>query len=75
MPIPNGDLATTNFAFGAPDNQYIYFEWATSGAFWKFKAPYLGLIDDRQFSGPDAGYLPFGIPVGIGSAGGKLTLT
>ena len=23
VPIPNGDVATTNFAFGGPDNQYI----------------------------------------------------
>src|SRR5215467_2001540 len=44
VPIPNGDLATTNFAFGGPDNQYIYFEGAISGTFWKFKAPYPGLI-------------------------------
>jgi gluconolactonase len=44
VPIPNSDLATTNFAFGGPDNQYIYFEGATSGTFWKFKAPYSGLI-------------------------------
>jgi gluconolactonase len=44
VPIPNSDLATTNFAFGGPDNQYIYFEGAISGTFWKFKAPYPGLI-------------------------------
>jgi len=44
VPIPNGDLATTNFAFGGPDNQYIYFEGATSGTFWRFMAPYPGLI-------------------------------
>ena len=44
VPIPDGDLATTNFAFGGPDNQYIYFEGATSGTFWRFKAPYPGLI-------------------------------
>ncbi len=44
MPIPNGDAATTNFAFGGPDNQYIYFEGAISGTFWRFKAPYPGLI-------------------------------
>jgi len=44
VPIPNGDAATTNFAFGGPDNQYIYFEGATSGTFWRFKAPYPGLI-------------------------------
>ena len=44
VPIPNSDPATTNFAFGGPDNQYIYFEGAISGTFWKFKAPYPGLI-------------------------------
>jgi gluconolactonase len=44
VPIPNGDLATTNFAFGGPDNQYIYFEGANSGTFWRFKAPNPGLI-------------------------------
>ena len=44
VPIPNGDAATTNFAFGGPDNQYIYFEGANSGTFWRFKAPYPGLI-------------------------------
>jgi gluconolactonase len=44
VPIPNGDAATTNFAFGGPDNQYIYFEGANSGTFWRFKATYPGLI-------------------------------
>jgi gluconolactonase len=44
VPIPNGDAATTNFAFGGPDDQYIYFEGANSGTFWRFKAPYPGLI-------------------------------
>ena len=44
VPVPNGDLATTNFAFGGPDNQYIYLEGANSGTFWRFKAPYPGLI-------------------------------
>lgn len=44
VPIPNGDVATTNFAFGGPDNQTIYFEGAISGTFWRFKAPYPGLI-------------------------------
>jgi gluconolactonase len=44
VPIPNGDAATTNFAFGGPDNQYLYFEGANSGTFWRFKAPYPGLI-------------------------------
>jgi len=37
-------VATTNFAFGGPDNQYIYFEGAITGTFWRFKAPYPGLI-------------------------------
>jgi sugar lactone lactonase YvrE len=40
VPVPNGDLLTTNFAFGGPDNQYIYLEGATSGTFWRFQAPY-----------------------------------
>jgi gluconolactonase len=44
VPIPNGDLATTNFAFGGENNQYIYMEGATSGTFWRFKAPHPGLI-------------------------------
>ncbi|MBV8935090.1 MAG: SMP-30/gluconolactonase/LRE family protein [Alphaproteobacteria bacterium] len=44
VPIPNDDAATTNFAFGGADNQFIYFEGATSGTFWRFKAPYPGLI-------------------------------
>jgi gluconolactonase len=44
VPIPNNDTATTNFAFGGPDNQSIYLEGATSGTFWRFKAPYPGLI-------------------------------
>jgi gluconolactonase len=44
VPIPNGDPATTNFAFGGPNNQYVYFEGATTGTFWRFKAPYPGLI-------------------------------
>ena len=44
VPIPNGDAATTNFAFGGPDNQYLYFEGSTSGTFWRFKTPYPGLI-------------------------------
>jgi gluconolactonase len=44
VPIPNGDAATTNFAFGGPDNQVLYFEGATSGTFWRFKAPYPGLV-------------------------------
>jgi hypothetical protein len=44
VPISNNDAATTNFAFGGPDNQSIYLEGATSGTFWRFKAPYPGLI-------------------------------
>jgi gluconolactonase len=44
VPIPNDDAATTNFAFGGPDNQVIYLEGANSGTFWRFKAPYPGLI-------------------------------
>ena len=44
VPIPNGDPATTNFAFGGPNNQYVYFEGSTTGTFWRFKAPYPGLI-------------------------------
>jgi len=44
VPIPNNDAATTNFAFGGSDNQDIYLEGATSGTFWRFKAPYPGLI-------------------------------
>ena len=44
VPIPNDDAATTNFAFGGPDNQYIYLMGASTGTFWRFKAPYPGLI-------------------------------
>jgi gluconolactonase len=44
VPIPNGDLATTNFAFGGENNQYIYMEGAVSGTFWRFKTPNPGLI-------------------------------
>ena len=44
VPIPNGEIATTNFAFGGPDNRDIFLEGATSGTFWRFKAPYPGLI-------------------------------
>jgi gluconolactonase len=54
VPIPNGDAATTNFVFGGPDNQDLYFEGATSGTFWRFKAPYPGLI------GPGGVRLPAG---------------
>ena len=42
--VLNGDAAGTNFAFGGPDNQYIYMEGAVSGTVWRFKAPYPGLI-------------------------------
>jgi gluconolactonase len=44
VPIPNGDVQTTNFAFGGPNNQYIYFEGAVSGTVYRFRAPYPGLI-------------------------------
>jgi gluconolactonase len=44
VPIPNGDPATTNFAFGGENNQQLYFEGASTGTFWRFKAPYPGLI-------------------------------
>ena len=44
VPIPNGDLSTTNFAFGGPDNKTITFMGANSGTFWRFTAPYPGLI-------------------------------
>jgi gluconolactonase len=44
VPIPNDDAATTNFAFGGPDNQYIYVMGASTGTFWRFKAPHPGLI-------------------------------
>lgn len=43
VPLPNGDIAT-NFAFGGPNNQYIYVEGAVSGTIWRFKTPYPGLI-------------------------------
>jgi gluconolactonase len=52
VPIPNGDLATTNFAFGGADNRDIFFEGAVTGTFWKFKAPFPGLI------GPAGARLP-----------------
>ena len=44
VPVPNGDLATTNFAFGGPDNRDIFLMGAISGTFWRFKAPFPGLI-------------------------------
>ena len=48
-PLPAVVGPVENFAFGGPDNQSIYFqsiylEGATSGTFWRFKAPYPGLI-------------------------------
>jgi hypothetical protein len=52
VPVPNGDLSTTNFAFGRPDNCDIFLEGAVSGTFWRFKAPFPGLI------GPDGRRLP-----------------
>src|SRR5262249_43376606 len=62
VPIPNDDTATTNFAFGGPDNQYIYLMGAISGTFWRFKAPYPGLI------GPGGG-APAGAAIGVCRAG------
>jgi gluconolactonase len=44
VPLPNGDPSATNFAFGGPDNEYIYMEGAVSGTVYRFKAPYPGLI-------------------------------
>lgn len=44
VPIPNGDVQTTNFAFGGPNNQFIYMEGAVTGRVYRFKAPYPGLI-------------------------------
>lgn len=44
VPAPNGDVQTTNFAFGGENNQYIYFEAAVTGKIYRFKAPYPGLI-------------------------------
>ena len=52
VPIPNGDVNTTNFAFGGPDNRYIYFEGAATGRIYRFQAPYPGLI------GPGGNRLP-----------------
>ena len=40
----NGDLATTNLAFGGQDNKEIFVMEANSGTFWRFKTPYSGLI-------------------------------
>ena len=43
VPIPNGDLATTNFAFGGPDNQTIYLRWArTAGPSGASRRPIRG---------------------------------
>ena len=44
IPAPGGDLSTTNFAFGGQDNRDIYVMAANSGTFWRFKAPFPGLI-------------------------------
>jgi gluconolactonase len=44
VPVPNGDLSTTNSAFGGPDNCDIFLEGAVSGTIWRFKAPFPGLI-------------------------------
>jgi gluconolactonase len=44
LPVPNGDLATTNFAFTGSDNRDIILMGANTGTFWRFKAPYPGLI-------------------------------
>ena len=44
IPAPGGDLSTTNFAFGGQDNREIYVMAANSGTFWRFKAPFPGLI-------------------------------
>ena len=52
VPVLNGDLSTTNSAFGGPDNRDIFLEGAVSGTFWRFKAPFPGLI------GPDGKRLP-----------------
>src|SRR5436305_13620741 len=37
VPVPNGDLLTTNFAFGGPENQYIYHVGALFGTFYRCK--------------------------------------
>jgi len=44
VPLPNGDLASTNFAFGGPDNRDIFMEGAVSGTVGRFTAPYPGQI-------------------------------
>jgi gluconolactonase len=44
VPLPNGDASATNLVFGGENNQYIYMEGAVSGTFYKFKAPYPGLV-------------------------------
>jgi hypothetical protein len=43
VPVPNGDFATTNFAFGGPDNHLP--GRSEHRPFWQFKAPSPGLID------------------------------
>jgi gluconolactonase len=52
VPVPGDDLSTTNFAFGGQDNRDIILMAANSGTFWRFKAPYPGLI------GPGGARLP-----------------
>jgi gluconolactonase len=37
VPVPNGDLATTNFAFGGSGNRGIFLKGAISGTFWRSK--------------------------------------
>ena len=44
VPVPGSDLGTTNFAFGGQDNRDIFVMAANSGIFYRFKAPYPGLI-------------------------------
>lgn len=72
VPIPNGDPATTNFAFGGPGNRYAYFEGANTGTFWRFKAPYPGLI------GPGGARLPAqpqAAPASLSRSSAKSVLT
>jgi len=53
VPIPNGDVLTTNFAFGGPDNQYIYFR----GGDYRHLLALQGAISraDRTGRGPPRG--------------------
>ena len=44
VPVPGNDLITTNFAFGGQDNRDIFLMAANSGVFYRFKAPFPGLI-------------------------------